>query len=353
MKKNLILLLFFLLLVIAIPFLSRITSAPEPTDDDMVIAKISAVAFAAAPAHANDSIGTEQASVRQPATVPLADAPETGFRVYDNAAETVLTVDARTFLIGTLACEMPASSPTEALKAQAVAAYTYYSRLRQNQRETDSAYDFTANTKAWLYYTTEEQLQLLWGSQFQANYDRLAAAVDAVEGETLRYDGALITAAYFAISSGQTENGADIWGGDCPYLAAVASPWDKEADGYQTTRTVSAADFRDKVLEIAQGCDFSGDPAAWIGAVDRTDSGSVTSMLVGGQPLDGVQMRNLFSLRSANFTVAYEDGAFTFTVVGYGHGVGMSQAGAIAMAEQGADYREILAWYYPGAELAQ
>ena len=41
----------------------------------------------------------------------------------------------------------------------------------------------------------------------------------------------------------------------------------------------------------------------------------------------------------------------TFTTNGYGHGVGMSQWGAKALAEQGADYRAILAHYYPGTEL--
>ena len=62
-------------------------------------------------------------------------------------------------------------------------------------------------------------------------------------------------------------------------------------------------------------------------------------------------MRSLFSLRSATFTVSYADGNFTFDVTGYGHGVGMSQYGANAMAKEGSTFREVLTWYYTGAQV--
>ena len=62
-------------------------------------------------------------------------------------------------------------------------------------------------------------------------------------------------------------------------------------------------------------------------------------------------MRSVFSLRSANFDVVYTEDKFVFTVRGYGHGVGMSQYGANYMAQQGSDYQEILAWYYPNTRL--
>ena len=72
---------------------------------------------------------------------------------------------------------------------------------------------------------------------------------------------------------------------------------------------------------------------------------------MGGVTLTGAQVRSLFSLRSATFTVAYQGGKFVFDVTGYGHGVGMSQYGANAMAKNGSDFREILTWYYTGTEV--
>ncbi len=74
-------------------------------------------------------------------------------------------------------------------------------------------------------------------------------------------------------------------------------------------------------------------------------------MSVGGVTLTGGQLRSLFSLRSASFTVTYGEDGFTFETVGYGHGVGMSQYGANALAAQGKDFKEILTWYYTGAQV--
>lgn len=81
------------------------------------------------------------------------------------------------------------------------------------------------------------------------------------------------------------------------------------------------------------------------------DSGRVASIPVGSETLTGAQVRALFSLRSAAFTVTYGSGAFTFTVTGSGHGVGMSQYGANVMAAHGSGYADILAHYYPGTAL--
>ena len=72
-----------------------------------------------------------------------------------------------------------------------------------------------------------------------------------------------------------------------------------------------------------------------------------------GSCFSGTELRGLFSLRSTAFTLTYADGEFVFTVTGFGHGVGMSQYGAEVMAASGADYRAILAHYYPGTELVK
>lgn len=89
----------------------------------------------------------------------------------------------------------------------------------------------------------------------------------------------------------------------------------------------------------------------WISQVDVSPSGYVTSALVGGRTCTGEELREAFGLRSACFTLDTSQGVFQFSVHGWGHGVGMSQAGAAFLANQGASYEEILAYYYPGATL--
>ena len=97
---------------------------------------------------------------------------------------------------------------------------------------------------------------------------------------------------------------------------------------------------------------MTGEADSWVGKTVRNDSGRVESVVIGGVKFSGTELRELFSLRSTAFTLDY-DGGFRFTVTGFGHGVGMSQYGANVMASQGADYRTILAHYYPGTELVR
>ena len=105
--------------------------------------------------------------------------------------------------------------------------------------------------------------------------------------------------------------------------------------------------------QAAPEAEFGEDPACWLGAAVRDASGRVESVDIGGTQVPGTELRTLFQLRSTAFTLDYTAEGFLFTVTGYGHGVGMSQYGANVMAEDGADYEEILTHYYPSAELTR
>ena len=108
---------------------------------------------------------------------------------------------------------------------------------------------------------------------------------------------------------------------------------------------------RAAVLDSSPDCVLGDDPGTWFGTPELDDSGRVARIPVGSETLTGAQVRALFSLRSAAFSVAYSGGTFTFTVTGSGHGVGMSQYGANVMAIRGSGYADILAHYYPGTTL--
>ena len=88
-----------------------------------------------------------------------------------------------------------------------------------------------------------------------------------------------------------------------------------------------------------------------MGSVTPSAGGRVGSISIGSQEISGLAMRQLFALRSTDFNLKWTGECFLFTVQGYGHGLGMSQYGANAMARAGAGYDEILAHYYPGTEL--
>jgi stage II sporulation protein D len=274
------------------------------------------------------------------------------FRIRDTATGNIMTVDDNTFVRGAVAAEMSPEAPQEALKAQAVAAYTYYSRIRQIKRaQSGNSYDFDACPSEWNVYVTDSEMQKRWGNSYQKYSDALNKAASAVLGQVLEYNGALIDATYFAISSGNTENSADVWGTQYPYLVSVASPWDAFAGGYQSSAAFSDSEFSERVKRVCPSANLTGDAESWVSSPVCSAAGTVKTIQIGGQTLTGTQVRQAFGLRSAVFTITHSNGQFTFTVKGYGHGVGMSQTGAEAMARKGATYREILSWYYPGTEI--
>ena len=266
----------------------------------------------------------------------------------DGTVETLTMAD---YLWRVTAAEMPASFEGDALRAQAVCARTY-SLWKQSagSHEADGA-DVCADSSCCQAYLSPEDAAQRWGENGEAYSAKIAGAVADTDGQVLVYEGALIQAVFFSSADGSTAGAAEVWGRSLPYLVPVDSPEGDEVPNYRSTVTLSA----DNVRKLAQGagldCDLSGGPDRWFQNLTRSASGRVSSVELGGVELSGGAARSLFSLRSASFDVAEEDGVFTFSVTGYGHGVGMSQYGANAMARAGSGWREILAHYYTGAEL--
>lgn len=330
------LLLFFIMFFV--PFLSIGAKIPDKADKS--------IKKAANPA--------SQVKQQQSASPPVASSVS-GFKILDTRSNTVITADDRSFLYGAIVTEMSPDFEPEALKAQGVAAYTFYSRLRKQQRSNPTpslkGADFSADTQGWQIYVTKEQMKQRWGDKFDTYYNKLTPVVNAIYGKVLKSDGELADATYYAISSGNTETSEDIWGGKRKYLVAVASPGDLFASGYQTSAAFSTAQFKANIMKVASKANLSGDPSSWVGALRRTASGTVQNIQIGGVNITGGDVRSAFALRSPNFSVSYAKGTFTFVVRGYGHGVGMSQVGANYMASQGSSYQQILEWYYPTTTL--
>ena len=285
----------------------------------------------------------------QPEALPSADA-ET-FPVEDQSAGKVVQLSRREYVLGAVAAEMPVSWPDEALKAQAVAAHTYALYCRDHAALQSGAW-LTVDPARRQGCLTEPVLRSYWGTAYEQNYARLSALVDEVLNDLLFYDNAPACTSYFAISNGRTEASENVWGTALPYLIPVDSGTDLSADNYQYTAVFSAAQVQQAFSGLGITADLAA-PESWFGPVEQTSSGYTKSLTVCGQTCTGQEVRDALALRSAAFTVACADGKFTFTTRGFGHGVGMSQFGANYMAQHGADYRAILAHYYPGTTLTK
>lgn len=292
------------------------------------------------PSMAPDASPTPQTLVR--------DA-DTQIRVKTGGAVEVMSLQA--FLYGVVAAEMPALYPIEALKAQAVAARTFALCAREEPYHEDA--DICGEFSHCLAFRPLDVTAAGWDAGTSADLaDKIRVAVDQTDGQVLTYEGALIEAVFFALSSGMTENASDVWSADVPYLRSVDSSWDKESPQYETTVTVRVADAKTLLQNARPGIALPGDPSQWFSAARRSDAGGVLTVTVGDTLMKGTELRSLFGLRSHNFNVSATAETLTFTVFGYGHGVGLSQFGARQMALlSDCGYEEILRWYYTGVEI--
>ena len=288
------------------------------------------------------------AAPEEPSATPGADA-ETVFTVLMDGE--VHTVDMASYLPGVVAAEMPALFEPDALKAQAVAARSFILSRTRTVNAAHPEADVCTDPGCCKAYATEDELREKWGADFDAYWQKMLAAVRETDGQYLSYEGEPIFAAFHSSSAGMTEDAGAVWNA-LPYLVSVPSPEEAEdVPDYVTTVSYTDGEFAARLREGYPYLSLGQDPAGWVEEVTIDESGRVSSVTIAGQEVPGTEMRALFELRSTAFELEYASGSFTFTVTGYGHGVGMSQYGANVLAGLGTPYEDILAHYYPGTEL--
>lgn len=256
----------------------------------------------------------------------------------DSSEETTLNLEE--YIVGVVAGEMPASFAEEALKAQAIAARSY--ALSKINSATTS-YDLVTDITNQVYITTE-QMQEKWGVDYEYYYNRVKNAVEDTKNLVMEYEGEIISAYYFAMSNGYTEDVSLVFGENRDYLVSVDSTWDEGVKNFTTTTTFSKQDFCTKL-----NIDCTN---IVIGDIVRSETNRVNTITINDQEFKGTTFRTLLGLRSTDFTIDISDDV-KITTKGYGHGVGMSQYGANAMAKNGSNYEEILHHYYKDVDIVE
>lgn len=286
------------------------------------------------------------ASAYKPTEIPAKNIKIETFKVYSHQSGEISEISSKDYIFGVLAAEMPALYEEEALKAQAVAAYTFACYRRETNKEKQ--YDITTDFSVDQAFITEDAAREKWGENADTYIEKLRKIVKETSGEVITHNGNLALSVYHSVSSGRTESAEDVWGSKIEYLVPVESSADRLADNYLKTLTFSAEEFRQKLSHL---CEFSGEVNDWLGKSVCSDSGMVKSIEICKKSLLGGEIRKALDLPSANFEISLVKDTFSITSRGYGHGVGMSQYGANALAKQGSNYKEILNWYYKGCEV--
>lgn len=282
-------------------------------------------------------------------------------KVYFSKEKVVKTVSLEEYIKGVIAAEMPAEFGLEALKAQAVAARTYaYGRMKKtyfSKVNSHSAADVCTDSTHCQAWISKKAATDNWGFFSGLKYwNKITRAVKETENTIITYNNVVINPVFHSNSGGKTENTEEVWeGSPLAYLKSVTSEGEENSKDYKNSVLISKKDFSNKIKEAYPEFKISlKNMLNNIKITAITTGGRVKTIKVGNIVLKGTEVRNILSLKSANFTIKEEEeDLLKITTIGYGHGVGMSQWGANYLSKSGASYEEILKWYYTGVELSQ
>lgn len=258
------------------------------------------------------------------------------------------------YLCGVVSAEMPANYEMEALKAQAVVArtYTLYKIINSKPHgEEADICDSYECCQAWI--SKEERFEKWDDSTENENWNKIVTAVNETKGKVITYEGNLINSFFHANSGGKTEIPVNVWGGTgYPYLQVVETSGEEGYTQYSSEVQLTIEElvnkFKEKYEDIAVNLENISEE---IKILEYTESGRVKTLKVGNKNIAGTEVRSILGLRSTNFDIEINDNNIKFKVTGYGHGIGMSQTGADAMAKQGSNYEQIIKHFYVGVEV--
>lgn len=253
-----------------------------------------------------------------------------------------------------VSAEMPVNYDIEALKAQAIVArtYTIYKITTSKKHDNADICDKSTCCQAWI--SKEDRLKKWKKEESNENWNKIIQAVNDTVGKIITYEGKPINAFFHANSGGRTEVPFYVWGGSgYPYLQVVETAGEENYSQYKSEVEFTKKEFEEKVKEKHKDFKIDYKEKDCIKIEERDKSNRVVTVKLGNLKLSGVETRTLLGLKSANFEVEIKDGNIKFSVIGYGHGVGMSQTGADALAKQGKNYEEIIKHFYTGVEITK
>lgn len=269
------------------------------------------------------------------------------------------------YLIGMVANEIPADYEMETLKAQAVIARTNLMTVREMaeqpgelrqeaQKEQTERPGETKMTKLPESLSQDELIKLWGRGNFAGNYRKLSEAVKSTRGVTMTHQGKTFYADFHAVSAGWTRNGADVLDSEnIPWLQGVESSEDIPSEDYLQVIFLEKEAFVNKIKEKFPEIQIDTNaPLDLIAVEERDSSDYVKKIKVGEKTISGEEFRETLELNSACFYIKEVEGKIRIVTKGLGHGLGMSQYGANVMAKEGADYREILSYYYKNIEIS-
>lgn len=283
----------------------------------------------------------------------VEDSEKKFIKLLHNETMQVEEVDLERYLVNVVSAEMPATYEMEALKAQAIVArtYTLYKMKNGSKHEGADICDSAACCQAWI---SKENRLARWEEDLrESNWVKIEEAVSSTKGKYVTYNGEPINAFFHSNSGGMTEIPSNVWGGNFEYLQTVETSGEEAYSGYSSEVIVSKDELGQKMLEKYSDFQINFEEENCIQILELNESKRVKKIKIGNKELSGVEIRTIFGLKSANFSFEIKDDNIKFFVIGYGHGVGLSQSGSDSLAKKGYDYISIIKHYYKNVEISE
>lgn len=268
-----------------------------------------------------------------------------------NNENVVETLELEDYLINVVAAEMPVEYEEEALKAQATVARTYTLYQIENGHKHDNAdiCDSSTCCQAWI---SKEKRYEKWGDNQDEKWSKLTNAVYSTAGEVITYNGKPIDAFFHSNSGGTTEIPINVWGGsDFPYLQVVETSGEDEYSQYYSEKEYTKAEIESRMKSAYSDFSIDWNEENCIEILEYTESSRIKTLKIGNKNISGVEARKIFELKSSNFTYEISESTVKFKVIGYGHGVGLSQTGSNTLAKEGKNYKEIIEHFFKNIEI--
>lgn len=266
--------------------------------------------------------------------------------VYDHGVDEMSEMNIENYIMGVVAGEMKNDWPEEALKAQAILARTFVLKFCQDKDSRYEGADISTDVEEAQAYSRENI------------NERVKKAVEDTQGWVMADDGEYPYAWFHAHSGGMTEVPSvalDFQGEDPEYLKPVASG--ESEDAPDSVKRWTAEFSRDEVIQAADGAGLNIDELKSIEIGKKGASGRAATLRINGQEVSGPTFRIQIGANQLKSTliesIEIKGDTVIFTGRGFGHGVGMSQWGAYAMANQGKNVDEIVAYYFPDVDIVK
>ena len=279
----------------------------------------------------------------------------------DGTQTAINTIDLEDYLCSVISSEMNANSPMELLKAHAVISRSW--AIRAMQKPNHEGFDVCADDHCQRY----EGLRRM--------SERAVEAVRATAGQVLLYNDEICDCRYYKCCGGKTEIWRTCWEDiDVPYIQSVScdyckSPsskilrlvlndYDQETKDFRDWKVTYTDEELNDIIRTKSGIDFG--VILDLLPLHRGASGRIDRLKIVGAKRTEVIGKELkirywlskSCLYSSWFEVSHENGVWTLTGHGWGHGAGLCQIGAAVMASEGHPYEEILSYYYVGSRLS-